>query len=649
MPRKVFDELKQTGQLPSPNGVGMRILCMTQSEDCSFDELVAVLQADPALTGRIVKLASSAQMSGTSPITSLKDAAMRLGLRTVSNVALGFTLVANNKEGACDAFDYEHYWTSSLARAIAAQELSRDLSLGVPAEAFTVGLLSRVGELALASVHPREYAELLARLRAEPDQNALRLETEAFGIDRSEVAAALLGDWGFPDAFCDAVALLEERRTSGRELGGTGHELLIVLQDAAVLAELCMQGDQPDPLLVQDLEALRQRLEVRGLEVVALWERVLAEWREWGRLLELPTELLASSVEPQRVLAREVEVPGPAPAGEVVRSGLQGEGIRVLAVDDDPVSLKVLIHLLRQNGHEVHAAQNGRQALALTVKVRPHLIVTDWSMPDMDGVALCRALRRSRIGSRIYVLLVTGHGEEERVLEAFDAGVDDYVVKPYRPRLLMARLRAGIRLVRLQEQVDWDRIVNSRNAAQLAKLNRQLAEAANTDFLTGLPNRRFVMERFADEWKRARNLAAPLSVIMLDLDHFKTINDRFGHETGDVVLRETARMLRQSVRREDVAARIGGEEFFVLCPATDAVEAAVVAERVREAIGGTRIRHGGFDGYVTISAGVAALDLGAVDTDSLLRRADEAVYASKSAGRNRVTVDPGAHSGRRSA
>jgi two-component system cell cycle response regulator len=269
------------------------------------------------------------------------------------------------------------------------------------------------------------------------------------------------------------------------------------------------------------------------------------------------------------------------------------------------------------------------------------VIVTDWTMPDLDGLEFCRALRRSRFGRRIYVLLLTCHGDEDRVIEGFDAGVDDYLTKPFNPRVLMARLRAGIRLVKLQEQVERDQEIQVRNAMQLSRLNRQLKEAANTDFLTKLPNRRYAMLHFERCWAQARESHTDLSVIMLDIDYFKSVNDTFGHDVGDVVLQETARTIRQSLRRQDIAARIGGEEFLIICPGIGAVEAIQVAERVRLEVEKNRIRFCGFDDSVTVSMGVAERGEGVEDVDHLMRLADEAVYRSKQSGRNRVTGSGG--------
>ena len=637
MIRKEFEELKQSGQLPSPAGVGMRILTLTQEEDCSLDELTGTLQADPALTGQILRLASTVQTAGAVPVGSLKEAAMRLGLRTVTSVALGFTLVAGNRKGGCDSFDYDAYWSKSLACALASQELSQRLGLATPAEAFTVAMLARIGSLCLAACHPAEYTAILARVAEDPQLNLRELENEAFNIDHCEVAQAMMAEWGMPAAFGDVAMFLEDE-TGDRELEGYSRELWRVVRDGAVIASLCTQGENPSQLLIEDLSNLRQRLEVMGVKLAEVCDTVLEQWVEWGETLELPTAELAERCAPEEVLSVLTKRQNKEKTEAVDSLDQNATGIRVLAVEDDPLSLRVLERLLTEAGHEVHTARNGREALATTLKVRPQVIVTDWEMPDIDGVELCRALRRSRFGRRIYMLILTGHDDDEQVLEAFDAGVDDYICKPFKPRLLMARLRAGIRLVKLQEQVERDQEIHKRNALAMARMNRQLKEAANTDFLTHLPNRRCAMENFSREWRQGLEMGTPLSVLMLDIDHFKSVNDDHGHDTGDVVLRETARILKTSVRRNDMAARMGGEEFLVICPGADLSEAAMIGERIRKRVESNIVHFGTFKRNVTVSIGAAENAEHVTDIDHLLRLSDEAVYVSKQNGRNQVNL-----------
>jgi diguanylate cyclase (GGDEF)-like protein len=333
---------------------------------------------------------------------------------------------------------------------------------------------------------------------------------------------------------------------------------------------------------------------------------------------------------------------------QIRRVGAERKGLRILAVDDDPVSLRILEHHLTKDGHTVQRAMNGRQALIMALESSPQMIVTDWNMPEMDGLELAKSLRRSNESRGTYILLLTGREEEDRVVEAFDAGVDEYVVKPFNPKILLARVRAGQRMIELREQVESDRQLRDRQVAEMAVLNRKLEAAAMTDVLTKLPNRRYAMRRLEDELNGALAAGAPLSVIMIDIDHFKQVNDRFGHDMGDLVLRETATVLRNTTRKGDYVCRLGGEEFLVICTKASLPQCAMTAERIRAAVE-EHIIGFGFERAVTVSLGAASLECGARTVDELLKLADRRVYAAKAAGRNRVCSNDAPPSQARSA
>ncbi|MDP6954787.1 MAG: HDOD domain-containing protein, partial [Planctomycetota bacterium] len=206
---RTFDELKLTGRLPSPSAVGLRILKLTQAEDYSQEELCATIQSDPALAGRIIKLANAVLSDGMEPVTSVEKAAMRLGSSTVRTVALGFTLVSDNRMGDCTNFNFDHYWSRSLARAVACSVMSRLKSQVDPAEAFTSGLLCGIGKLALATVHPVAFSKLLRERRAHATREWFAAENRLFAITHSEISSLMLKDWGFPGAFSQAARIFE--------------------------------------------------------------------------------------------------------------------------------------------------------------------------------------------------------------------------------------------------------------------------------------------------------------------------------------------------------------------------------------------------------------------------------------------------------
>jgi diguanylate cyclase (GGDEF)-like protein len=629
---RLFDELKLTGALPSPTGVGVAILRLTQAEDYSMGEVTRVIQSDPALTGRIIKLANSALQAGAEPATTAAQATMRLGVRSVRNVALGFTLVTGNRTGTCQGFDYAGYWSRSLARAVTAQAIATLTRTAPAADAFTCGLLSDIGTLALASIHPERYSGMLARLR-EAGGDVSALEREVFELDHGELAAEMLRDWKLPESFAYAVCSLSMRDGIEEAPDEAARRMTAILAAAEHFASAWI-AEQATPAH-GSAERASTALSALGIEPAAL-ERsraiVRAEWAEWKSLLHIPT---GAEFDAGELSQRAAQARASAPRVEVKSVPPERKGVRVLAVDDDAVSLKLLEHHLARDGHTVSKAANGRQALIMALENPPQMVVTDWMMPEMDGIELCKSLRRSTEGKGIYILILTGREEEDRVVEAFDAGADEYVVKPFNPKVLLARVRAGQRMVELREQVEQDRLDRERKVSEMAVLNRKLEAAAMTDVLTKLPNRRFAMRKLEDEINGARAAGTPLAVIMADIDHFKSVNDQYGHDMGDLVLRETANVLRCNTRKGDIVCRLGGEEFLIICGKATQAQAAMTAERVRSAVEEHVIGFG-FDRHVTVSLGVASTECGPTTVDELLKLSDLRVYAAKAAGRNRV-------------
>ena len=318
---------------------------------------------------------------------------------------------------------------------------------------------------------------------------------------------------------------------------------------------------------------------------------------------------------------------------------------RILVVDDDPAWVKLLEKHLTDEGHEVLTAQNGREGMRVVPEQGPQLVITDWLMPEMDGLEFCRALRAHEGVPFVYVIIVTAQREKERTLEAFQAGVDDFLTKPVQKDEILARLWAAQRIIQLQTDLDRQyrevHLVNAKMALaarELEAANEKLHQLATTDELTGLLNRREAMNRLAEHWASTERHGEPLACIMVDIDHFKGFNDQYGHAFGDLVLKETSHMLQNTTRIEERACRIGGEEFLIICPKATVQEAAEGAERIRRAVEAQAIRCGRLKLTVTISLGVAERTALTATCDDLLRAADEALYAAKAGGRNTVRM-----------
>lgn len=646
--KKTFDELKLTGNLPSPAGVGMKILTLTQKEDFSADDIAKTIQTDPALTGRIIKMANSAASAGVKVITNVNDAVVRLGARTVRNVALGFSLISAYRQGGCKAFDYQRYWTESLARAVACQTISARKRMGAPSDAYICGLLSGIGKLALASVHPQAYAEVLAQTSsATKDLDLAGLEQQTFEMDHRELGAAMLRDWHLPDPYAHAIETFAANAADDPANSDRVASMLrLLLRVSAAIARLLLDEPANRPALWPQVEVWAKEIQMSTQELIATCDQIAREWQDWGKTLAIRTskvdpftDIAAHAAEAaQPAVAQPMQCADPIPQDEACGSPESSietviEPLTILAIDDDPVCLKLLMTHLKRTGHKVISAQNGKAGLQAALEHGPHLIITDWMMPEMDGLELVKQIRRIELGKDIHILMLTGREEEDRVVEAFEAGVDDVVTKPFNPRILLSRVSSGERIVRLREQVSTDRRKMEDQVAELAILNRRLNNSSNTDALTQVANRRYGVAELEDQWSKSDALA----VIMLDLDHFKLVNDSYGHDVGDQVLREAAKILGANVRKTDTVCRMGGEEFMVILPETSSEEAKTVAERLRTALAAHVIKHGSFEGHVTASLGVAVRGAGMEHSAALYKAADEAVYASKQAGRNKVS------------
>jgi diguanylate cyclase (GGDEF)-like protein len=300
--------------------------------------------------------------------------------------------------------------------------------------------------------------------------------------------------------------------------------------------------------------------------------------------------------------------------------------MKILLADDEPIARTMLEHWLAGWGYQVTLARDGESALqALKDDPELRLLVVDWVMPKKDGIEVCKAIRAGAQEPYVYIVLLTAKDDKSDIIAGLDAGADDYLVKPCNPLELKVRLRAGRRVIELQEQ--------------LVKARESLRFEAMHDSLTGLLNRGAVMEQLTKELLRASRRGAPVSVLMGDLDHFKGINDTYGHAAGDAVLREAARRLKAGVRAYDSVGRLGGEEFICVLPECDAKTGLSVAGRLCRSISDTPIQFAGNAIAHSISIGVASTDqYGSVHADELMRAADSALYRAKHAGRSRALL-----------
>jgi two-component system cell cycle response regulator len=326
------------------------------------------------------------------------------------------------------------------------------------------------------------------------------------------------------------------------------------------------------------------------------------------------------------VQGRIIERTSAVPSNIVLPAEETCQEFRILVVDDSPIYRKLVDQSLSKDYHRVLFAKNGCEALEVFAEHRPALVITDWTMPDISGLELCQRIRRDFQEQYAYLILVTSNASKEQVIEGLAAGADDYLTKPFHPGELVARVGVGRRMIELHRQVE-------------AK-NRQLEELALTDSLTGLPNRRAIDLWASRQLSAAARHGFSFWVVMADLDHFKRINDTYGHEAGDTVLKGFAEVLKANTRHSNISGRLGGEEFLLILTHVDKEQARTAIERIRERFEMQEFSFAGTTTRVTASFGVAGFHGSQTpELCALLSRADGALYAAKSSGRNRVEFD----------
>jgi diguanylate cyclase (GGDEF)-like protein len=300
----------------------------------------------------------------------------------------------------------------------------------------------------------------------------------------------------------------------------------------------------------------------------------------------------------------------------------------VLIVEDDELVLARLQDLVEAAGYGVRTAANAAQALEALENSGASIVVTDFNLPGMDGLDLCRRVRARLRPGYVYIMMLTVRDEETDILAGLDAGADDYVSKRTSSAQFIARLRIAKRVLALEYSLK----------SALEKKH----QLAMTDALTGAYNRRYFTRHLGRELKRAQRFGGNVSLLLLDIDHFKRVNDTHGHVVGDMVLRRLTRLIGKSLSRTtDWCARLGGEEFAVVLEGTNLAEARMCAEKLRHLVASTPINTPAGPVCITVSVGISGLeedaDCDAVTVASLQERADLNLYASKAGGRNRVT------------
>ncbi|MFZ1987259.1 MAG: diguanylate cyclase [Desulfatitalea sp.] len=302
----------------------------------------------------------------------------------------------------------------------------------------------------------------------------------------------------------------------------------------------------------------------------------------------------------------------------------------ILVVDDDIVSRTIVQKYLHKAGFEVLCAGNGKEAMAIFHQRFCPIVLTDWMMPEITGPQLCRMLRETKTDGYVFIILITSRDSKTDIVSGLESGADDYLTKPIHHAELIARINTGVRILNLEQS--------------LKSANEEIRLLSITDPLTGCFNRTYLGERFPQELSRSQRYGHSLTVILADIDHFKKVNDTYGHQAGDLVLKNFAKCIIGQVREKiDWVVRYGGEEFLIILPETGCAGAQTMAERVRMAISNLKIQHGDSQIHITASFGGACVIFKQrsgqeITMEQLINKADEQLYRSKREGRDRVNI-----------
>jgi HD-like signal output (HDOD) protein/CheY-like chemotaxis protein len=426
MNSRLAEAIARLDPLPSPRGAALELMRLGAIPEVSIPQLARVARSDPALAARLIRAANRVGSGGAQRTGSLEQALTRLGVTATRQIALAFSLVGEHRAGRCERFDYLDFWAGSLLRGLCAQAIAARAGELDAQEAFVCGLLAEIGRLALASAQPRAYAELLAQ---HPEGMLLRrAERARFSADHGELGEALLVHWCFPERLTQALRgyhAIAERSAKNPRVAGA-------LSWAIALAEAVARCSRPAQAPAWRQVALDAAADL-GLdagELGAISAEAVREAGEWAALLELPVPAAAGT----DFGDEEPPVAGaPAPA------------VRVLVADDSEDDRYIVQQLLEEAGHQVHAVTSAEAALAAIADFLPQLVITDWEFPRQDGLSLCRAVRATRLGAALHLVMYTGRARDWDLVAAIEAGADDFVAKTIDREVLRARLLAAAR------------------------------------------------------------------------------------------------------------------------------------------------------------------------------------------------------------
>lgn len=617
-----FEEIKAGGKLPSPRGIALAVLELSRRSNVSAQELTRLVQTDPAMTGRILRYANAAHGGALRHIATLSQAITFLGLLRIRQITLGFSLIDQYRKGQCKAFDYDRYWAVSLGTAIAARQLAR-IAQSPADETYTCGLLAGIGRLGLASAFPEQYGEIMARNLGRRELRTV--ERSEFGLDHAELSAEMLTAWGLPDIFTNAVLNYEDPAEVSFAPGSRTYALTQALNLASHFGELLVAEGAERRRQVPPVLAAATELGVAREEIPSLLDDARAAWHTWAADLHLATGDTGNIIP----LLRDYASGGETPLSDEL------EGLVVAMAptgDEEVVRLMALLASMGALAHvvDVSGTRNPDDAV-------PDVLMMSLE-PSMPAARLSILALRKWAGERVPVIAIVQASAEPDVPALLAAGATDYLVAGATPPAVVARLHNARRMIALESALSIERGTVAAPPDNAGRANRRAMQDALTDPLTQLPNRRYGLERLAQEWRLAVENERPISCVLIDIDHLGKINTGLGSEAGDRILHQVGARVEACCRRSDLAFRYGGEEFLCICPGSGIEEARRLAERIVAGIAASPFIVSPKSIPVTVSAGVAARTMVMADPDDLILATDAALESAKKNGRNQVVA-----------
>ncbi len=599
-------QIQALGQLPSPSHTALRLFTLLQSGESGLKDIVAVVKSDPTLTVRLLRLANRPGNGAVRPAVAVEEALVRLGLNAAVHLAAGLSVLDEalaNQSGEVSA--YLDLCSRSLAAAVTAEWLCSQP--GIPAgaaEMFTCALLARVGQLALLRFYPDAYSGFLET--TEDVDDLVRLERQNFGIDHVAIGTALLNDWGFPAVLVEVIRLAE---SSLEDRAGNERKVVMaqVLHAAWEIAPLLVEGATEALLPV-----VRETLAMLGVsssdqDVQRAVMRLQKGWDVWCK-------------------DHGLDAPGSGGEGSAAGS-LRPDGTPVVTVVlyAEPTALKpAWIAALQNAGYRVTEASTLEESGRVLTAGHAEIMI---AMVHQQTLFVHAATLSAMVAGNGHaaLLLHDVHDEQEHA-ELLLLGMDAVLPLEVSPALLCAQVARASRRIQEHRMLENERGSHRKILSQLAATTRKLHRQTLTDPLTGLANRRMADAFLKRHWAQAERRRSPLSCLLIDLDNFKQINDAHGHDAGDRVLQELAGILKRQVRQEDLAVRLGGDEFLMVCPLATESDMEVLRKRLMAAAARVTLE----TGPLVFSTGIAERNpITMKSPGDLLRAADQKLIRVK--------------------